>query len=250
MPCPGPPPYRNRNHGPLTDIWASLVLYSVYVQTDVRDTVKFGSRLQCDIPLHLPPGIQHIILFSPLPRALFLNPPPPQSSRLSFLSGCEQKDWPTIPWPSGSEVVMLASISQMETVRSFPGTSGGSMRQPSAEDLDAAQQLISSAQAGREHLARQYGESTPIKGTSSPPPNGPPSASAYSADGRADSQPLAGKTSPKSQKDTSFLGHSCRCVPSSITSSIAQGNCQETDISTAIAEPKTLHFGVDRQQVR
>ncbi|CAI7619807.1 unnamed protein product [Penicillium manginii] len=96
----------------------------------------------------------------------------------------------------------------METVRSFPGTSGGSMRQPSAEDLDAAQQLISSAQAGREHLARQYGDSTPIKGTTSPPPNGPPSASGYSADGRSDSQP-PGKTSPKSQKDTSFLGHSC-----------------------------------------
>lgn len=183
------------------------------------------------------------------PTALFLDTPSPQYVRLSFLSGSEQKDWPTIPWPSGSEVVMLASISQMETVRSFPGTSGGSMRQPSAEDLDAAQQLISSAQAGREHLARQYGESTPIKGTSSPPPNGPPSASGYSADGRADSQP-PGKTSPKSQKDTSFLGHSCRCVPSSITGSIAEGVCQETDICTAIAEPKTLHFGVDRQRVR
>lgn len=223
--------------------------YSVFVQTEVHGTVKFGSRLQRDIPLHLPPDIQHTILFLSASTALFLDLPPPQSSRLSFLPGSKPKDWPTIPWSSGSEVVMLASISQMETVRSFPGTSGGSMRQPSAEDLDAAQQLISSAQAGREHLARQYGDSTPIKGAATPPPNGPPSASEYLADGRADSLPQ-GKTSPKSQKDTSFLGHSCRYVFSSITNSIAQRVCQETDTCTATAEPKTLHFGVDLQQVR
>lgn len=222
--------------------------YPVCVQTDVRDTVKFGSRLQCDIPL-LPPGIQHTIFFSPLlplcswillPHNRFACP----SSRVP-----SQKIGRPYLGPPAVKVVMLASISQMETVRSFPGTSGGSMRQPSAEDLDAAQQLISSAQAGREHLARQYGDSTPIKGTTSPPPNGPPSASGYSADGRSDSQP-PGKTSPKSQKDTSFLGHSCRCVPSSIICSIAQRMCQETDRCIAIAEPKTLHFGVDLQQVR
>ncbi|OQE31852.1 hypothetical protein PENSTE_c001G07056 [Penicillium steckii] len=102
---------------------------------------------------------------------------------------------------------MLASISQMETVRSFPGNPDGPMRQPSAEDLDAAQQLISSAQAGREHLARQYGDHTPIMNSTSPPPNGPPSASGRSTDGQ-DTQHI--KISPKpSTKDTTFLGHSC-----------------------------------------
>ncbi|KAJ5098312.1 hypothetical protein N7532_005313 [Penicillium argentinense] len=96
----------------------------------------------------------------------------------------------------------------METVRSFPGNSGGPMRQPSAEDLDAAQQLISSAQAGREHLAQHYGDGPTFKDSRNPPPNGPPSASGQSVDGRAESQPPT-KASPRSQKDTTFLGHSC-----------------------------------------
>lgn len=140
---------------------------------------------------------------------------------------------------------MLASISQMETVRSFPGNSGGPMRQPSAEDLDAAQQLISSAQAGREHLVQQYGDGTPIMDSRSPPPNGPPSASSgRSADGRADSQ-LPGKTSPTSQKDTSFLGHSCRYVSSLAAASIDQKILPKIDIYTAIAEPKALHSGAE-----
>ena len=109
---------------------------------------------------------------------------------------------------------MLASISQMETVRSFPGNPDGPMRQPSAEDLDAAQQLISSAQAGREHLARQYGDHTPIMNSTSPPPNDPPSASGCSTDGQ-DTQHI--KISPKpSTKDTTFLGHSCRYVSSKL----------------------------------
>lgn len=138
---------------------------------------------------------------------------------------------------------MLASISQMETVRSFPGNSGGSMRQPSAEDLDAAQQLISSAQAGREHLARQYGDPTPIMGSTSPPP-GPPSTSGLSTDGQADTQP-SGKTSPRSQKDTSFLGHSCRFVlPPTIATPIASTG-RATNLDTAIAEPKALRYGDD-----
>lgn len=105
---------------------------------------------------------------------------------------------------------MLASISQMETIRSFHRDSSGPMRQPSAEDLDAAQQLISSAQAGREHLAQQYGESPGLKESGSPPPNhGLPTAGQL-AEGRSDGG--QDRTSPRAQKDTTFLGHSCRWV--------------------------------------
>lgn len=142
---------------------------------------------------------------------------------------------------------MLASISQMETVRSFPGNPAGSMRQPSAEDLDAAQQLISSAQAGREHLARQYGDHTSTMNSTSPPPNGPPSASGRSADGQ-DNQHI--KISPKPQKDTTFLGHSCRCVSSPAPCSIVRGVDLDTDLYTAIAERKARHSGVDLRRVR
>ncbi|KAJ5690393.1 GATA transcription factor sreP-Penicillium chrysogenum [Penicillium macrosclerotiorum] len=50
----------------------------------------------------------------------------------------------------------------METVHSYP-RDGVPIRQPSAEDLDAAQQLISSAQGGRDHLARNCGtKNTPL----------------------------------------------------------------------------------------
>ena len=102
---------------------------------------------------------------------------------------------------------MLASLP-METVRSFSRDPSVPMREPSAEDLAAAQQLISSAQTGREHLADQYGE-VQIKMSGSPPPsNGPGSASGLS-DGRLEPE----KTSPRgNQRDTSFLGHSCRYV--------------------------------------
>lgn len=104
---------------------------------------------------------------------------------------------------------MLASIPPMETVRSFPRDSSAPSRHPSAEDLDAAQQLISSAQAGREHLA-QYGNGPGIKVSGSPPPNhhGPPAAPRQLTDGHSNGH--RDGTSPKAQKDTSFLGHSCR----------------------------------------
>lgn len=102
---------------------------------------------------------------------------------------------------------MLVSISQMETVRSFPSNPSGSMRQPSAEDLDAAQQLISSAQAGRDHLTRQYGDGPVVKQSGSPPP-GPGSVQSQLVDGSADV--ARDRASPRAQKDTSFLGHSCR----------------------------------------
>lgn len=108
------------------------------------------------------------------------------------------------------ESVMLASIPSMDTVRSFPRDSSVPSRHPSAEDLDAAQQLISSAQAGRERPT-QYGNNTSIKVSGSPPPNhhhhGPPSGGQLS-DGRSNSH--RDRSSPKAQKDTSFLGHSCR----------------------------------------
>lgn len=94
----------------------------------------------------------------------------------------------------------------MESVHSLPRNTSVPMRQPSAEDLDAAQQLVSSAQAGREHLADHYGDS--IKSSGSPPlHHGPGSASGLS-DGRSEQE----RTSPRGQKDTSFLGHSCRYV--------------------------------------
>lgn len=74
-------------------------------------------------------------------------------------------------------------------------------------NLDAAQQLVSSAQAGRESLA-QYGIGPGIKVSGSPPNNqGSPTPSQLT-DTRSNGQPDG--SSPKAQKDTSFLGHSCR----------------------------------------
>ncbi|KAJ5091896.1 hypothetical protein NUU61_006766 [Penicillium alfredii] len=102
---------------------------------------------------------------------------------------------------------MLASISQMETARSFPAPNGP-MRHPSAEDLDAAQQLISSAQAGREHLADHLREDPGMKASSDVPGRVPGASPDRWVDGRAGGTPVD-KTSPRSQKDTSFLGHSC-----------------------------------------
>ncbi|KAJ5141749.1 transcriptional regulator family: GATA type zinc finger [Penicillium atrosanguineum] len=101
---------------------------------------------------------------------------------------------------------MLASISHMESVRSYPETPTGSMRQPSWEDLDAAQQLISSAQAGREHLAQHHVDASGFKTLGSPPPN---QGSATGQLSRETSASAQDKTSPRAQKDTSFLGHSC-----------------------------------------
>ncbi|KAL4872596.1 hypothetical protein BDV12DRAFT_134242 [Aspergillus spectabilis] len=108
---------------------------------------------------------------------------------------------------------MLASISQMEMLRTLPRNPDVVARHPSAEDLDAAQQLISSAQAGREHpLERHHID------------DGSRSFEAQGSQGQYEvdytersvvqtSESVDGhifeKTSPKSQKDTSFLGHSC-----------------------------------------
>jgi GATA-binding protein len=73
------------------------------------------------------------------------------------------------------------------------------MRQPSAEDLDAAQQLISSAQAGREHMADHYREDSTAQ------------ESGQSGPDRWGHNDLPGqKTSPSGQKSVIFVGHSCR----------------------------------------
>lgn len=101
----------------------------------------------------------------------------------------------------------------MESLRSLPHKSDVVSRHPSAEDLDAAQQLISSAQAGREHSVDQHYSDD---GSRMAEAGGPQSfhedypvvqTSETAANGHA-----VERTSPRSQKDTSFLGHSCRCV--------------------------------------
>ncbi|OJJ37171.1 hypothetical protein ASPWEDRAFT_108291 [Aspergillus wentii DTO 134E9] len=111
---------------------------------------------------------------------------------------------------------MLASLPQMETVRSLPRTPDVITRHPSAEDLDAAQQLISSAQAGREHqVDRHWEDSAARKFEPDVARNGYEQDSYL--DGSTQRWPESSmgdyapeqSTSPKSQKDTSFLGHSC-----------------------------------------
>ncbi|KAJ5337700.1 hypothetical protein N7452_004428 [Penicillium brevicompactum] len=87
----------------------------------------------------------------------------------------------------------------MEALHSLPRNPEVPMRQPSAEDLDAAQQLISSAQAGREHLADHYREDQINQGSGQPGSDRWVGHSEIPVD----------KSSPKSQKDTAFLGHSC-----------------------------------------
>ncbi|CAG8280587.1 unnamed protein product [Penicillium nalgiovense] len=94
---------------------------------------------------------------------------------------------------------MLASIPQMEALHTLPRNQVVPMRQPSAEDLDAAQQLISSAQAGREHLADHYREDGMVQRS------GQPGSNQWNGHNEIPSE----KTSPGSQKDTTFLGHSC-----------------------------------------
>jgi GATA-binding protein len=105
---------------------------------------------------------------------------------------------------------MLASIPQhMDSVRSHPQVPDGLPRQPSAEDLDAAHQLISSAQAGREHLGdRHRDDNFNTADGSNSAVNG--STNRWSDASIGDK--VDEKTSPNSQRDTSFLGHSCRLV--------------------------------------
>jgi len=102
---------------------------------------------------------------------------------------------------------MLASIAHMDSVRPYTGAPTGSIQQPSWEDLDAAQQLISSAQAGREYLAQNHGDPPGFKRSKSPLQD---QGSATGHLSRETSTSAQDKTSPRAQKDTSFLGHSCR----------------------------------------
>ncbi|PKX97405.1 siderophore transcription factor SreA [Aspergillus novofumigatus IBT 16806] len=103
---------------------------------------------------------------------------------------------------------MLASVPQMDSVRSLPRNPDVVTRHPSAEDLDAAQQLISSAQAGREHTADRHRDE---KGTAPARYQMETSMNGQLWSELQRTAPPAEKTStsPKAQKDTSFLGHSC-----------------------------------------
>ncbi|KAL4887596.1 hypothetical protein BJY04DRAFT_4929 [Aspergillus karnatakaensis] len=108
---------------------------------------------------------------------------------------------------------MLASISQMEMLRSLPRNPDVVARHPSAEDLDAAQQLISSAQAGREHpLERHHTDdgsrNTEAQGSHAQYEVDYTERAVVQTSESVDGQ-ILDKSSPKSQKDTSFLGHSC-----------------------------------------
>lgn len=97
------------------------------------------------------------------------------------------------------------------------------MRQPSAEDLDAAQQLVSSARGGREHMVDYQREGSGARDDDRDAVKRHDSRGEMDtvADGRRQDQTDApqsngttgAKRSPKSQgKDASFLGHSCRLV--------------------------------------
>ncbi|PLN78532.1 hypothetical protein BDW42DRAFT_174765 [Aspergillus taichungensis] len=105
---------------------------------------------------------------------------------------------------------MLASLPPMDLARSFPHNADVS-RHPSAEDLDAAQQLISSAQSGREHLVYRPDLAPRVYDARSTPPTTTAAQDVLlrpSVEGPK-GPPSDHSTSPKPSKDTSFLGHSC-----------------------------------------
>lgn len=105
----------------------------------------------------------------------------------------------------------------MDSARSLPQVPDGLARQRSAEDLDAAQQLISSAQAGREHLGDRHREEN-VRAPESDSARNAHFTNTAAVNGSSHwaesshGERRVEKTSPKSQKDTSFLGHSCRSV--------------------------------------
>lgn len=116
---------------------------------------------------------------------------------------------------------MLASIPQVESSQNLPRNPDNYTQQPSAEDLDAAQQLISSAQAGRgrpvdhsrdDSSARnadadgisQNGSTVHMEELKEEPKEEPREEPKEENAGR--------KTSPRPMRDASFLGHACRSV--------------------------------------
>lgn len=108
-------------------------------------------------------------------------------------------------------MAMLASVPQMDSVRSLPRNHDVVARHASAEDLDAAQQLISSAQAGREHTTDRHRDekvTAPVRHQMKTSMNG----QRWPEQQRTAPPAEKTSTSPKAQKDTSFLGHSCRSV--------------------------------------
>lgn len=138
---------------------------------------------------------------------------------------------------------MLASMPPMETLR--PLSRDNLVRHPSAEDLDAARQLVSSARGGREHSADQLRESNRVKSDDWAAVNRrePPTEMDLRPDGRSDDTgdrfaastangALASKRSPKSQaKDASFLGHSCRFVIISFLTGARNYYCRAGNIT-------------------
>ncbi|GAD98205.1 GATA factor SREP [Paecilomyces variotii No. 5] len=113
---------------------------------------------------------------------------------------------------------MLASMPPMETLRPMSRTDN-LVRQPSAEDLDAARQLVSSARGGREHSADQQREGSYVKSDDWAAINkrDPPMEMDLRPDDKSDDAATNStngssvmRRSPKSQaKEASFLGHSC-----------------------------------------
>ena len=95
---------------------------------------------------------------------------------------------------------MLASILQMDAAHSLPRNPDSLMtNRPSAEDLDAAHQLISSSQAGREHSTeRSRDDGVDIDD------QGPKGSGGEVSAGE--------KALPKTQSDASLFSHSCRFV--------------------------------------
>ena len=111
---------------------------------------------------------------------------------------------------------MLAVMSQTET----PGThssfahppSSNLMREPSAEDLDAARQLVSSARGAREASSTEHGQSQSDGGL-----QGPVSPESLQDGGDGDSNAGNGQTGSRQPQGqdlypqvTASLGQTCR----------------------------------------
>lgn len=106
----------------------------------------------------------------------------------------------------------------MDIARGIPQSTDNMMRDPSAEDLDAAHQLVSSARGGRENVT-DFRSETQEDGTEGTSENGnganlnkerniQPRPHPESTD--EESRPDLSKRSPKSRsKEQVFLGHSC-----------------------------------------
>lgn len=148
-------------------------------------------------------------------------------------------------------MAMLASVPQMDSVRSLPRNHDVVARHASAEDLDAAQQLISSAQAGREHTTDRHRDekvTAPVRHQMKTSMNG----QRWPEQQRTAPPAEKTSTSPKAQKDTSFLGHSCRSVYLDTPQSFFfQVHCIDSYFFfLVIVGRKALLYGDDHRQGR